>query len=67
MSSDRLTWRRARRCVSEDNCVEVADGDQLVGVRNSQLPGVRLEFPVAAWGAFVAAVRSGHFDGGRAS
>lgn len=53
--------------MSEDNCVEVADGDQLVGVRNSQLPGVRLEFPVAAWGAFVAAVRSGHFDGGRAS
>ncbi|WP_442877439.1 DUF397 domain-containing protein [Dactylosporangium sp. AC04546] len=53
--------------MSEDNCVEVADSDQVVGVRNSQLPGVRLEFPAAAWGAFVTAVRNGHFDGGHAS
>jgi hypothetical protein len=58
-------WRRATRCVSEDNCVEytglVASG--AVGLRSSLEPETTLEFTQVAWHGFVRMIKEGQFDG----
>lgn len=60
LASNGREWRRSGRCVSEDNCVEVADGDgAVVGLRSSMAPGTVLDIPVANWAAFVDAVKHG--------
>jgi Domain of unknown function (DUF397) len=55
-------WRKSSK--SEfGGCVEVALGADTVCVRNSRDPdGPVLEFPAAAWDAFVAAVREHRYD-----
>lgn len=65
---DRLAWRRASG--SGRAAVEVAPGAFAtastvpgVAVRHAGWPdGPSLLFPVAEWGAFLAAVRAGEFD-----
>lgn len=57
MAQDRVAWRRAHRCVSEDNCVEVATGGLLVGMRSSTAPEVVLELTVVAWAEFIEALK----------
>ncbi|MEU8379908.1 DUF397 domain-containing protein [Streptosporangium sp. NPDC048865] len=49
---------------SGGNCVEVAGNlPGAVAVRDSKNPaGPALSFPLGEWSAFLAAVRSGHFD-----
>ncbi len=56
------TWRKSSK--SEfGGCVEVALGADTVRVRNSRFPdGPVLEFPAAAWDAFVVAVREHRYD-----
>ncbi|MFD7450866.1 DUF397 domain-containing protein [Kitasatospora sp. NPDC059827] len=56
-----ITWRKSSYSSDGGQCVEVADGVRgVVPVRDSKDPhGPALVFPIAAWQAFVAAVRTG--------
>lgn len=48
---------------SEGNCVEAADLEPEVGVRDSKAKaGPALVFPKSSWSAFVTGVRTGEFD-----
>lgn len=51
-------WRKSSRS-GTGNCAEVGQDGAVVGVRDSQDPdGPVLAFDAAAWGAFLAMVRS---------
>ena len=51
-------WRTSSYSAGNGACVEVGSGDATVGVRDSVLEGSPvLAFPVAAWQAFIAALR----------
>jgi hypothetical protein len=57
-------WRKSSYSgASAGDCVEVADGlVDVVPVRDSKDPqGPALVFPAAAWAAFLAEVKAGHF------
>lgn len=54
-----VAWRRSRYCVGESNCVEVADLDGLVGLRNSRHPALILTFEADEWRSFLQAIESG--------
>jgi hypothetical protein len=56
------TWRKSSHS-GNNGCVEVAQGDDQVAVRDSKDPsGPRLLFTPLEWRAFLAAVRDGEFD-----
>ncbi|MBF6135498.1 DUF397 domain-containing protein [Nocardia otitidiscaviarum] len=57
-------WFKSSRSHSTGECVEAAHLPKgHVGVRDSKnVPGPALVFEGAAWDAFTAAVRAGHFD-----
>ncbi|MFF2619465.1 DUF397 domain-containing protein [Kitasatospora sp. NPDC058046] len=61
-----LVWRKSSYSGGNGgNCIEVAPGflPGAVPVRDSKDPhGPALVFPSAAWGSFVAAIRSGDFS-----
>jgi len=59
--TEELQWHKARRCTS-GNCVEVAQADGAVLVRNSTSPDEVLSFTVEEWEAFVAGVKEGDFS-----
>ena len=61
---DRANWRKSIRSNGQGgNCVEVATGQALVGVRDSKDPnGPALTFEPGAFAAFVASAKSGAFD-----
>ncbi|MCP2325036.1 hypothetical protein HDA40_003543 [Hamadaea flava] len=54
-------WRRSTKCES-GSCVEVADLDENVGLRNSTRPEIAIAFSVETWRDFIAGVRAGEFD-----
>jgi hypothetical protein len=59
-------WRKSSRS-AKDNCVEVAFDDGRVLVRDSKNPhSPVLMFTAQEWTAFLAGVRDGEFDLGRA-
>ncbi|MFC5754440.1 DUF397 domain-containing protein [Actinomadura rugatobispora] len=60
----RVKWRKASRSgANGGNCVEVADLDRVIGVRDSKDPGgPRLALSQGGWSALVAEVRSGRHD-----
>jgi hypothetical protein len=55
-------WYKASRCAGDHHCVEVADLDAGVAMRNSQRPEDVLTFPKAAWRDLIAGVKAGDFD-----
>jgi Domain of unknown function (DUF397) len=56
------TWRKSRFCES-GACVEVADIDEIVAVRDGKAPnGAMLQFTRSEWRAFVDGIRAGDFD-----
>ncbi|MEE1785209.1 DUF397 domain-containing protein [Streptomyces sp. SP17BM10] len=58
----KVTWCKSSYSTQGGNCIEVGSLSNLVPVRDSKDPeGPALAFPVEAWSAFVAAVRSGEF------
>jgi hypothetical protein len=61
------TWRKSHRSGGNDNCVEiaVAPGGQAIGIRDSKAgpDGPVLDLDLAAWGAFLADIRDGAYDG----
>ncbi|SNY70779.1 DUF397 domain-containing protein [Paractinoplanes atraurantiacus] len=60
--TDELRWRRARRC-SGGTCVEVAQADGNILVRDSKNPGgAVLCFDPSEWRAFVEGVKQDEFS-----
>lgn len=60
MTSDTFTdWRKATYSHGNGNCVEAAAERQVVGVRDTaQVDGGQvLQFPAAAWRAFIATAK----------
>lgn len=56
-------WRKSTRSGSTGNCVEVADLDRTVGVRDSKNPtGPALMFDRDAFAAFISGVKAGEYD-----
>ncbi|MFC6015413.1 DUF397 domain-containing protein [Plantactinospora solaniradicis] len=63
-NADAAVWRKSSRSNDQGLCVEVADNlPGVVGVRDSKDPDPVLAFPPASWAAFVAATRTGRFEG----
>lgn len=59
----RAVWRKSRQSGNGNDCVEVANLDQFVGIRDSKDPeGPKLALTRADWRALVARVRDGAFD-----
>jgi len=63
-----MKWTRSSRC-DNGHCVEVSlavdpalDGQTLVAVRNSRIPGEIAWFTPIEWAEFVAGVKAGDFD-----
>ncbi len=57
-----VAWRRSSRC-DGGTCVEVADLDTEIGVRDAKrTDGPVLRFSRSSWTAFVAGVQAGDFD-----
>ena len=64
MKVDLATWHKSSHS-SQNGCVEVAHGDDLIAVRDSKDPsGPVLLFTPLEWRAFLAGVRDWEFDGG---
>ena len=60
---DRAVWRTSSRSGGNGECVEVAQVDDGVAVRDSKdRSGPVLVFEPAVWAAFVAAAKDGEFD-----
>jgi len=57
-------WFKSSRSAQDGSCVEVADLEDGVAVRDSKNPdGAVLSFGAGSWRDFVAGVRDGQFDG----
>lgn len=54
-------WRKSSRSGGSNDCVEVSAAERVVGVRDTKLHGEGpvLEFPAAAWRAFLSQAKSG--------
>ena len=60
---DGVGWRTSSRSGANGNCVEVAQLDDVVAVRDSKdRTGPVLVFEAAAWAAFIAGAKDGEFD-----
>jgi hypothetical protein len=58
MDLSRAAWRKSSYSGSETNCVEVAEFDHVVAVRDSKNPsGPALTFSPAVWTSFVTIVK----------
>jgi len=64
----RAPWRKARRSQHNGGCVEVADLDELVAVRDSKRPEAGAHIVGRdAFAAFLADAKEGRFDLGPAT
>ncbi len=59
-----MRWVKSSRSAGNGNCVEVAELPSAMAVRDSKDPeGPVLTFGTDSWRLFIAAVRTGTFDG----
>lgn len=55
-------WAQSSFCEG-GSCAQVNhDADNMIGVRNSRIPGEVVWFDSGEWAAFVAGVKAGEFD-----
>ena len=60
MDLSRAVWRKSSYSGSQTNCVEVAEFDHVVAVRDSKNPaGPALTFSPAAWTSFITTLKHG--------
>lgn len=58
----RAVWRKSIKSANNGGCVEVADLDAVVAVRDSKhIDGQALLFAGAEWDTFIAAIADGEF------
>ncbi|WP_207934614.1 DUF397 domain-containing protein [Actinomadura sp. KC06] len=58
-----VAWRRSSHSGSDGNCVEVAELNLSLGVRDSKAPDAgHFTFGPQVWGAFVAEAKAGRYD-----
>lgn len=63
MDLSRAIWRKSTRSGTNGNCVEIAQLDTAVAVRDSKNPtGAVLVFTPAEWDAFLGGAKDGEFD-----
>jgi len=56
-------WRKARRSMTNGDCVEVAPTGSRILVRDSKNPnGATLGYPMATWRSFTSGAKQGDFD-----
>lgn len=56
-------WRKARRSISNGDCVEVAAASHKILVRDSKNPnGAMLGYPAGSWRSFLSSAKRGDFD-----
>ncbi|MCY1137432.1 DUF397 domain-containing protein [Actinoplanes sp. Pm04-4] len=59
--TEALLWQKAKRCTG-GNCVEAAEAEGQVLLRNSTNPNMILTFTAEEWDAFVDGVKKGEFS-----
>jgi hypothetical protein len=60
-----VTWRKSTRSGANGNCVEVAEFNNAVALRDSKDPtGPALLFTSEEWAAFIEGAKDGEFDQG---
>jgi Domain of unknown function (DUF397) len=58
----RLAWRKTSFCASGE-CIEVAQRDDLIILRDSTQPdGRMLRYPAEQWRSFICTVKASEFD-----
>jgi Domain of unknown function (DUF397) len=58
MDQSRTVWRKSSYSGTQSNCVEVADLDHVIAVRDSRDPAApALTFSPAAWASFVITMK----------
>ncbi|MFI0404425.1 DUF397 domain-containing protein [Actinomadura sp. 3N508] len=58
-----VAWRMSSHSGADGNCVEVADLDVSVGVRDSKAPhGGHLTLAPREWATFISQARAGRYD-----
>ena len=63
MSDEELNWRMSSKSNGSGSCVEIADKDGGIIVRNSNdRSGSSVKYTAAEWDAFIAGVRGGEMD-----
>lgn len=56
-------WQKSTRSEPQPNCVELAEVDGVIGVRDSKVPDrATLQFTKSEMAAFIAAAKDGEFD-----
>jgi hypothetical protein len=60
-----INWNNARKSSrsAQGDCVEVAPGEDIVGVRDTKdRGGAQLALPAGQWALFLEGVKAGEFD-----
>jgi hypothetical protein len=61
-NEDGIKWTKARSSVGANACVELASSGEMIALRDSKNPVVRLHFTRAEISAFLQGAKDGEFD-----